>query len=120
MDEAKMLVLMRADEKQVLAEEAGEVGRLLLLGHQAAEHLAQRHGHAATGLENVGILELDDEDAPRAVGQGELADAAFDDFLVEVRGTQFFFGPVVGDLFDRLDGRIDRPVQQVDQHFLNE
>jgi hypothetical protein len=57
MDEAKILVAMGANEKQVFAEEAGEVGRLLPLGHQAAQHLPQRHGHAATGLENVGILE---------------------------------------------------------------
>src|SRR5688500_6882160 len=32
MDEAKIPVAMGADEKQVLAEEAGQVGRLLLLG----------------------------------------------------------------------------------------
>lgn len=33
MDEAKMSVIVSADEKQVLAKEAGEVGRLLSLWH---------------------------------------------------------------------------------------
>jgi hypothetical protein len=76
---------MSADKKLVGAEEAGKVGRLL--SHQTAQHLPERHGHAATGLEDVGILELDDEDAPRTIGQRELADAAFDDLFAQVRGA---------------------------------
>ncbi len=65
-DEAEGLEVVRADEQQVFTKEAGQVRRFPLFRYEATENLAQGHGHPPGGLKDVGIFELNEEDAPRA------------------------------------------------------
>src|SRR5689334_10182198 len=66
------------------------------------------------------MLELNQEDAPRAISERDLPDLAVDDSLFQTSGLQLVVVPVVGDFTDRLDFGIDWPFQRVDEKVLYE
>ena len=107
------VVLCRADEEKIEMLPDRQRRVATAVGDEAAEDFAQ------VRLVDLGVVELDDEDAPRSIArQLKLPDSAIENAIVESLRAQIVFGSSVGEVGRNIDGFGNGLFERLGEHFL--